>query len=206
VNLSSANSMLFCCAEQSNVYEKTHIQQKLAIIKNFNIYNFNKKKKEIIIYIKKNFFFFSISISISISISNSNKQTNKKNKQTTTNKQTIMARTKTTPRPVIPVSKSETLKRKRFRPGVVALREIRKYQKNGDLLIQRAPFIRLVKEIANDIKPDLRFQSTALFALQESCEAYLVSLFEDTQLCSFHRGGVTINAKDMQLARRLRQH
>ena len=68
---------------------------------------------------------------------------------------------------------------RRYRPGTVALREIRKYQKSTDLLIRKTPFMRLVREIAQDYKSDLRFQSTALLALQEASEGYLVGLFED---------------------------
>ena len=92
----------------------------------------------------------------------------------------------------------------RFRPGTVALREIRKYQKSTELLIRKLPFQRLVREIAQDYKCDLRFQSTALLALQEAAEAYLVGLMEDTQLCAIHAKRVTIMPKDMQLARRIR--
>ncbi|GJM85203.1 hypothetical protein PR202_ga01633 [Eleusine coracana subsp. coracana] len=69
----------------------------------------------------------------------------------------------------------------RFRPGTVALREIRKYQKSTELLIRKLPFQRLVREIAQDFKTDLRFQSSAVAALQEAAEAYLVGLFEDTK-------------------------
>ncbi|KAJ7698198.1 putative H3 histone family 3B variant 1 [Mycena olivaceomarginata] len=68
----------------------------------------------------------------------------------------------------------------RFRPGTAALREVRKYQKSTELLIRRLPFQRLVREIAGDFKTDMRFQSTALAALQEAAEEYLNSLFEDT--------------------------
>ena len=92
----------------------------------------------------------------------------------------------------------------RFRPGTVALREIRKYQKSTDLLIRKRPFQRLVREIAQDERPDLRFQSAALLALQEAAEAYLVGLFEDTNLCAIHAKRVTIMPKDMHLARRIR--
>ncbi|KAL7508564.1 hypothetical protein ACHAXN_005628 [Cyclotella atomus] len=92
----------------------------------------------------------------------------------------------------------------RYRPGTVALREIRKYQKSTDLLIRKAPFQRLVREIAQDFKTDLRFQSTAVLALQEASEAYLVGLFEDTNLCAIHAKRVTIMPKDIQLARRIR--
>ena len=128
----------------------------------------------------------------------------------------------------------------RYRPGTVALREIRsapsfhpyaplslspplppdpsspyplspppcvvcrKYQKSTDLLLRKLPFQRLVREIAQDFKNDLRFQSTAIGALQEAAEAYLVSLFEDTNLCAIHAKRVTIMPKDIQLARRIR--
>ena len=92
----------------------------------------------------------------------------------------------------------------RFRPGTVALREIRKYQKSAELLIRKLPFSRLVREIAQDFKTDLYFQSEALRALQEAAEAYLVGLFEDTNLCAIHAKRVTITPKDLQLARRIR--
>ncbi|KAJ4922705.1 hypothetical protein JOQ06_024390 [Pogonophryne albipinna] len=72
----------------------------------------------------------------------------------------------------------------RYRPGTVALREIRRYQKSTELLIRKLPFQRLVREIAQDFKTDLRFQSSAVMALQESSEAYLVGLFEDTNLAT----------------------
>jgi len=64
----------------------------------------------------------------------------------------------------------------RYRPGTVALREIRRYQKSTDLLMRKLPFQRLVREIAQDFKNDLRFQGTAILALQEASEAYLVGL------------------------------
>ena len=93
----------------------------------------------------------------------------------------------------------------RYRPGTVALREIRRYQKNTDLLLKKAPFQRLVREVAQDFKTgDLRFQSSAVMALQEASEAYLVGIFEDTNLCAIHARRVTIMPKDMQLARRIR--
>ena len=92
----------------------------------------------------------------------------------------------------------------RYRPGTVALREIRRYQKSTELLIRKLPFQRLVRELAQEFKSDLRFQSTAILALQESAEAYLVGLFEDTNLCAIHAKRVTIMTKDIQLARRIR--
>lgn len=100
--------------------------------------------------------------------------------------------------------KAGTRKPRRYRPGTVALREIRRYQKSTDLLIRKAPFQRLVREIAQEFRGDLRFQSTAVLALQEASEAYLIGLFEDTNLCAIHAKRVTIMPKDMQLARRIR--
>lgn len=92
----------------------------------------------------------------------------------------------------------------RFRPGTVALREIRKYQKSSELLIRKLPFQRLVREIAQSFRTDLRFQSGAVLALQEAAESYLVGLFEDSNLCAIHARRVTIMPQDLKLARRLR--
>ena len=92
----------------------------------------------------------------------------------------------------------------RFRPGTVVARQIRKYQKSTELLIRKLPFQRLVKGIAHEIRSDTRFQSSAVMALQESSEAYLVGLMEDTNLCAFHGKRVTIMRKDVILARRIR--
>ena len=85
----------------------------------------------------------------------------------------------------------------RYRPGTVALREIRRYQRSSDLLIRKMPFQRLVREIAQTHNPCLRFQSGAILALQESAEAYLVGLLEDSNLCAIHAKRVTIMPKDM---------
>ncbi|MDA8043361.1 MAG: histone H3 family protein [Pirellulales bacterium] len=95
-------------------------------------------------------------------------------------------------------------KARRYRPGTVALREIRRYQKTSELLIRWMPFQRLVREIAQVHNPYLRFQSGAIMALQESAEAYLVGLLEDTNLCAIHAKRVTIMLKDMQLAQQIR--
>lgn len=91
----------------------------------------------------------------------------------------------------------------RWRPGTVALREIRRYQKSTDLLIPKLPFQRLVREIAQELKPDLRFQSSAIAALQTAAEEYLVKTFENSNLCTIHAKRVTIQPKDVQLARRI---
>jgi histone H3 len=92
----------------------------------------------------------------------------------------------------------------RYRPGTVALREIRRYQRCTNLLLRRRPFQRLVREIAQAHSADCRFQVLALEALQEAAEAYLVGLFEDTQLCAVHARRVTIQPRDMLLAQRIR--
>ena len=107
-------------------------------------------------------------------------------------------------RKVAPVPGGGVRKPHRYRPGTVALREIRRYQKSTELLIRKAPFQRLVREILQDIDSDLRCQSTAVLALQEASEAYLIGLFEDTNLCAIHAKRVTIMPKDIQLARRIR--
>ena len=88
--------------------------------------------------------------------------------------------------------------------GIVALHEIRRYQKNHELLIRKLPFQRLVREIAQDFEKDSRYQGTALLALQEASEAYLVGLVEDWNLCALHSKRVTIKPKDIQLTRRIR--
>ena len=94
----------------------------------------------------------------------------------------------------------------RFRPGTVALREIRKYQKSTELFIRKRPFQRLVQEVMQDYTTNgLRIQSHALMALQEASEAYLTSLFEDANLCAIHAKRITIMPKDIQLARRIRK-
>ena len=92
----------------------------------------------------------------------------------------------------------------RYRPGTRALQEIRRYQRSTELLIRKLPFHRLVREITKEFNPEFRFQSTALGALQEAAETYLVGLFEDTNLCAIHAKRVTIMPKDIQLARRIR--
>lgn len=92
----------------------------------------------------------------------------------------------------------------RYRPGTVALREIRRYQKSTDLMIKKLPFNRLVREITLDFANNIKYRPEAIMALQEASEAYLVHLFEDTNLCAIHAHRVTIMPKDVQLARRIR--
>ncbi|EJK52506.1 hypothetical protein THAOC_28206 [Thalassiosira oceanica] len=131
-----------------------------------------------------------------------------------------MARTKKTPRKTLRGKTSakcfahqDVLRRRdllqrphRYRPGIVALREIRRYQKSTELLIRKAPFQRLVREVleVHLNKNHMRLQSTAVLALQEASEAYLIGLFEDSNLCAIHAKRVTLMPKDIQLARRIR--
>ena len=95
------------------------------------------------------------------------------------------------------------VKARRFRSGTVALRQIRKFQKTGELLIPRLPFQRLVRVIAQGLKDDLRFQGSSITILQTAAESYLVGLFENVNLLALHAHRVTIMAKDSQLAKRL---
>ncbi|KAI0005021.1 histone-fold-containing protein [Russula compacta] len=104
-------------------------------------------------------------------------------------------------------------KKRRYRPGTVALREIRRYQRSTDLLLRKLPFARVVREIALDMITDaggeygdagLRWQSSAILALQEASEAFLVHLFEDANLCAIHAKRVTVMTRDIHLARRIR--
>eukprot|EP00804_Cyclotella_cryptica_P016956 CCRYP_001897-RB/>CCRYP_001897-RB protein AED:0.09 eAED:0.09 QI:0/-1/0/1/-1/0/1/0/148 len=93
----------------------------------------------------------------------------------------------------------------RYRPGTVALREIRKYQKSTDLLIRKLPFQRFLREVTQDFRRDMCYAATALAASQEASEAYIIGLMEDTNLCAIHARRVTIMPKDMQLSRRIRR-
>lgn len=96
-------------------------------------------------------------------------------------------------------------KKRRYRPGTLALKEIRRFQKTTDLLIRKMPFARLVREISNELSPEpLRYTAESLLALQEATEDFLVHLFDDCNLCAIHAKRVTIMPKDLQLARRIR--
>jgi len=96
-------------------------------------------------------------------------------------------------------------KKYRARPGTSALRQIRRYQKSTDMLISKAPFSRLVREIASDFKFDLRFQADAIQAIQAAAEQYLVEHFEETNLLAIHAKRQTIIPKDSKLADNLRK-
>ena len=91
-------------------------------------------------------------------------------------------------------------KKRRIQRGMQALKEIQKYQKGADVLIQRLPFQRLTREITQKRREGLRFQSAVVLVLKEAGEALLVGLSEQTNLCAIHVKHVTIMPKDIQLA------
>ena len=117
-----------------------------------------------------------------------------------------MARTKQTARKAPGDSNAvqNGKKKHRYRPGTVALREIKKIQKGTNLLLRKLPFQRLVREIVQEQGHDLKFQSVAMEVLQEATEAYMILTFENANLCAIHAKRVTIMPKDLALARRIR--
>lgn len=92
----------------------------------------------------------------------------------------------------------------KYRPNNLCLKEIRRFAKGPDMCIRRILFQQIVKEITWEIDSSYRFHSQAILAIQEAAEAYMIGLFEDTNLCASHAKRVTIYPKDMQLARRIR--
>lgn len=97
-----------------------------------------------------------------------------------------------------------TKRNRRWRPGTVALREVRKYQKTTGTLIRKAPFQRLVREVGHGAKDGLRWAAAAVGAVQEATESYVIGLLSDSNLCALHARRVTIMPRDIHLARRLR--
>jgi histone H3/H4 len=104
-----------------------------------------------------------------------------------------------------PGSKSGVKRKHRYRPGTVALREIRKEQSRGDMMIRGAPFRRLVREISSEFIADMRFQADAFLAIQEAVEQYAVDLFQVSNLIAIHGGRPTILGKDLKLAAEIRR-
>ena len=100
--------------------------------------------------------------------------------------------------------KRETAKTRRG-GGMMALREIRKYQKSTDFLIYQLPFQRVRREIAQGHGAELQFWSIALMALQEAGEAFLAGLFKQVNLCAIHAKCVTVMPKDVKLVRQIRR-
>jgi len=118
---------------------------------------------------------------------------------------------KTVPTKTTSISGKTITKKRRYRPCSLALKEIRKYQRSTELLIRKLPFARLVREIASDVlrrgpyhMEEVRWNSSAILALQEAAECYLTHLLEDSNLCAIHAKRVTLMQKDIQLARRIR--
>ncbi|XP_069947345.1 uncharacterized protein [Cherax quadricarinatus] len=101
-------------------------------------------------------------------------------------------------------SSGEVKRKHRFRPGTVALQEIRRFQKGGELLVPRLPFSRLIREILSMHGNQLRIQGLALMALQEAAECYVTTVLELANLCSIHARRVTIFPRDIKLVRRIR--
>jgi len=130
-----------------------------------------------------------------------------------------MARTKAVPQNIKTVKQrarrnapigTEIKRGRRFRPGTVALREIRRMQNTTTLLMLKRPFLRVLRDVLANMADKearfggIKFQSIAVCAMHEASEAYLISLFEETNLCAIHARRITIMSKDMQLARRIR--
>ena len=101
-----------------------------------------------------------------------------------------------------------------YRPGMVALREIKRYQKSTECLIKRSPFQKLIWEISQEYhicsqgpgtpSMQVRFQSTAIAALQEVAKNFIGGLFEDVNLLAVHAKRVTVMPSDIRLALRIR--
>lgn len=105
----------------------------------------------------------------------------------------------------LPITNRTVVKKPRYRPGTVALRDIRQYQKPTETTIQKRHFQAFVRKIVKEnLRLKLRFRESALLALQVASESYMVEVFEDSNLCAMHGGRVTIMIRDMQLARRIR--
>ena len=92
----------------------------------------------------------------------------------------------------------------RFRPGTVALREIKRFQKSVDTLIPKAPLKRLIREIAAPYQDELRFSGLSFEALQQASEAYLTDLFADANVCAIEHNRVTVEPRDLRLAMKMR--
>ena len=102
-----------------------------------------------------------------------------------------------------PSSANDRVRPHRYRPGTVALREIRKFQKSTTLLIHMLPFQRLVREITQDRKRDVGYQAGAIEALQHTAEDVIVELFEEAQRAAVHAKRVTVMPRDIELAIRM---
>ena|SRR3990167_1058790 len=98
---------------------------------------------------------------------------------------------------------TEPTKRK-YRPGMRALRDIKMYQRSTNLLLPKAALLRVIRDMTAKIFPEARYSDAAVNAIQNCVESHMIGLFEDTNLCAIHAGRATIMTKDMRLARRIR--
>ncbi|XP_056874157.1 histone H3-like centromeric protein A isoform X1 [Takifugu flavidus] len=125
--------------------------------------------------------------------------------KTPTRRPPVLSKSPQTPKKSQVSKPAASPRKRRFRPGTRALMEIRKYQKNTNLLLRKRPFSRLVREVCQKFSVlQLRWQVYALMAIQEAAEAFLVMLFSDANLCAIHAKRVTLFPRDLQLARRIR--
>jgi len=118
-------------------------------------------------------------------------------------KSVCAARMRVDPNAALKIKPTTIGVKKQDRYRLVSLLEIMIYQKSPKLLIKKLPFVRLVREIVQNIKIDLRFQTCAVLALHVASEAHLVGLLEDAKLCAIYAKRVTVMPEDIQLARRI---
>lgn len=99
---------------------------------------------------------------------------------------------------------SRTSKIHRYRPGATVLREIRQYQQPSSTIIPKLAFQRLARQISLSVDESIRFQKSAVFALQIASEEHLITIFEEANACTEHANRSTLMIKDVQLAMRIR--
>ena len=100
--------------------------------------------------------------------------------------------------------KPKEMKKRRFHPGTVALREIKRYQKSEKAMTARLPFQRRVRNLLKELDPEIRLKASTLEAMRDATEAYLVGLLEDSNLCAIHAKRQTVQKKDINLADKIR--
>lgn len=101
-------------------------------------------------------------------------------------------------------SASQGTKKLRYKSGMVALKEIRRYQKSTENVVRKAPFQRMVRDITSKIRDDMRYQAQCLSALHEAFENHIVGLFEDGLLAANHAKRVTVMPRDINIVGKLR--
>lgn len=131
-------------------------------------------------------------------------RTKNTSRKTTTTKAPRVAKASKAPKAEGGAEAKKERKVHRWRPGTVALREIKKYQRSTELLLRKSPVQRVIREIAQTHKDDLRFKKSAILSVQEAVEQYMTELFADANLIAIHSQRVTVSPADLQLARRIR--